>query len=225
MNKKHLLPCLLLSSLATLPLALTSSAARAEVGVSAAINLFFPNGAVRVNLGDDLFHFSEGRFFREGRRGYYLVDAPIGILVPYLPRGYREYRDDRYGAYYGYGDVYYRRVNNGYVVIDQPILMRTIILPGRHPYQREYRYEDDRHNRNGYERYEERRYVDERYYAPSRNYSQDERRYQRDEQRYYEESRSKHKGEGHSRGNDHDEGKRSNRDENGNLILRSTSYR
>ncbi len=232
MFKKRLISRLLLSSMMAFPLVIVSPASNADVGVGGSLNFFFPNGAVRLNLGNDMFHFSEGRFFREGRRGYYLVDAPIGIRVPYLPRGYRSYYDNRYGTYYSYQDIYYRQVDNGYLVIEQPatIVYRTIILPPSRP---RYYYSDDRYRYEHHDRYPKHdRYEYHDRYKHHDKYEKhshkEERRRDYDERRVSDNYRPSSKDQ-QNRDRHHERNSDANRklmrDENGNVILKSSNYR
>jgi hypothetical protein len=233
MFKKCLISRLLLSGMMAFPLALVSTASSAEVGVGGSINFFFPNGAVRLNMGNDMYHFSEGRFFREGRRGYYLVDAPVGIRVPHLPRGYRSYYDNRYGSYYSYQDIYYRQVDNGYLVIEQPttIVYRTVILPGRSQYY----YSDDRyrHRYEHHDRYPKHdRYEYHDRYKHHDKYEKhgqkEERRRDYDERRVSDNYRQSNKDQ-QNRDRHHernpDDYRKPMRDENGNMLFKSSTYR
>lgn len=228
-KKRLLLSVVLFSSLMAFPLMLVPSISKADVGVGGSLNFYFPNGAVRLNMGNDMFHFSEGRFFREGRRGYYLVDAPIGIRVPHLPRGFRSYYDNRYGSYYSYQDIYYRQVDNGYLVIEQPttIVYRTVILPSRSQYyysDDRYRHRYDHHDR--YPKHDRYEYRDrDKHHDKYEKHSQKEqRRRDYDERRVsdnYQSSSREHK----SRDRYSDSNQKLMRDANGNVILRSSTYR
>jgi len=46
-----------------------------------------PGSYLRIVLGDDLFFYGEGVYFRPYRSGYVVVGAPIGARVRHLPAG------------------------------------------------------------------------------------------------------------------------------------------
>lgn len=69
------------------------------------------------------YHYHEGRFYRPFGSSFILVRPPAGLVVFSLPFGFRTVISSGM-PYYVYGDVYYRRVPNGYEVVE-PI--RTVV--------------------------------------------------------------------------------------------------
>jgi hypothetical protein len=65
------------------------------------------------------YHYYNGRFYRPGPIGFFMVMPPIGAVVTVLPTGHRTVI---YGgiSYYSYDNVYYTDSSDGYVVVPPP---------------------------------------------------------------------------------------------------------
>jgi len=91
-----------------------------RVGVSLGIPL--PHGYAEVRVGHDNFYYHRGMYYRNGPHGYYVVHAPLGArireLPPYCSRIF-------IGGlwYWRYDDVYYRAYDDGYVVVESPVVV------------------------------------------------------------------------------------------------------
>jgi len=104
------------SLVAVLSSAFAIKPAMADVSVGANISIPFTNGMINISVGDLLYGFYEGRFYRPTDHGRYRpVAAPVGAIVPSLPRGYSKHSDR-----YQYGDIYYQQAPNGYRVVNNP---------------------------------------------------------------------------------------------------------
>jgi hypothetical protein len=69
-----------------------------------------------------------GVFYRRGPSGRVVVSAPRGAIVRELPPHYvRIYAGDV--VYFRYGDVYYRQVPQGYVVVEPPTVQMPPPMP------------------------------------------------------------------------------------------------
>lgn len=68
------------------------------------------------------FHYHGGKYFRHYAGNYINVQAPLGIRIKVLPRGYVTFFIGRKAYYYSDG-VYYKQGNSGrnYEVIEAPI--------------------------------------------------------------------------------------------------------
>src|SRR5512135_615836 len=70
------------------------------------------------------YDYHEGRFYAQSLFGFILdlVLPPRGIVVTYLPTGYRTIIVGR-TTYYEYENVYYQPANGGYMVVDPPVVV------------------------------------------------------------------------------------------------------
>ncbi|MDD5044862.1 MAG: hypothetical protein PHU91_04000 [Candidatus Omnitrophica bacterium] len=76
------------------------------------------------------FHYHEGRFYRPSFFGFdfNFVIPPVGVVVTYLPFGYRTVIIG--GArYYEYDNVYYQPCPGGYIVVQEPVRANEYISP------------------------------------------------------------------------------------------------
>ena len=87
-----------------------------------------PRHAVVLH-GRDRYHYHAGRFYRPWNSGFFLVRPPLGLIVLSLPLGSRTVLSAGI-TYHVYGDVYYRRVPAGYVVVE-PVRVPARDWPGR----------------------------------------------------------------------------------------------
>ena len=79
--------------------------------------VFLPWGSRRVNVGRDTCYYHRGVYFkRHPRRGYVVITAPMGAVVPQLPIGHRTIIIDGV-AYHEYDGVYYKGGPTGYTVV------------------------------------------------------------------------------------------------------------
>ena len=93
----------------------TAPSANADVNVGASIVIPFTNGMVSINVGDTLYRFYDGFFYRPMDDGHHYkrVKAPRGALVPNLPKNAKHSK-----GMYQVGDTYFRHEKDGYRVID-----------------------------------------------------------------------------------------------------------
>lgn len=77
-----------------------------------------------VQYGGHRYDYHEGRFYAQSLFGFILdlVLPPRGIVVTYLPSGYRTIVVGR-TTYYQYEDVYYQPTSGGYMVVDPPVVV------------------------------------------------------------------------------------------------------
>ncbi len=66
------------------------------------------------------YNYYEGRFYSPSFFGFSFIAAPIGVVVTYLPYGYRTIYMGN-AAYYEYDNVYYQACPTGYVVVQQAV--------------------------------------------------------------------------------------------------------
>ncbi len=76
------------------------------------------------------YEYHEGRFYRLGLFGAILdlVLPPRGIIVTYLPTGYRTIIVGR-TTYYEYENVYYQPSPGGYTVVQPPVVVNQYVSP------------------------------------------------------------------------------------------------
>jgi hypothetical protein len=77
-----------------------------------------------VDYHGQRYDYHEGRFYAQSLFGFILesVPPPRGIVVTYLPTGYRTIIVGR-TTYYEYENVYYQPAAGGYVVVDPPVVV------------------------------------------------------------------------------------------------------
>lgn len=85
----------------------------------------FPMGHHIVHFGSLLFLFLDGIFFRPDPRGYVVVRAPVGAVVPVLPSSAVLVTVEGV-PYYDCSGVYYRQIPEGYVVVTLPVAKAEI---------------------------------------------------------------------------------------------------
>ena len=73
------------------------------------------------------YYYYQGYFYRKHTRGYVVVAAPFGILVPNLPHGYKKVVVDGKRFYY-YNGVFFIKEVGGYQVVPDP-LYPSVPLP------------------------------------------------------------------------------------------------
>lgn len=105
--------------LAGIGLGLTEAQASSHVSVGVSVGVPLPHGYAEVSAGRDRYYYHRGTFYRPGRHGYYVTNAPRGCVVRELPSRYsRVYFGS--SLYYRYNNVYYQSCPEGYVVVDPP---------------------------------------------------------------------------------------------------------
>jgi len=74
------------------------------------------------------YHYFNGRFYRPGPIGFFMVMPPIGAIVTVLPAGHRTIL---FGgiSYYSYENVYYTDCPTGYVVVPAPANVTVVPAP------------------------------------------------------------------------------------------------
>ena len=81
-----------------------------------------PRRAVPLRFGDGSYYYCEGRYYKHNRRGYVIVPAPVGVVVPSLPAPHHTIVIDGI-TYHEYDGVYYKGGPVGYTVV--PIAQAT----------------------------------------------------------------------------------------------------
>ena len=84
----------------------------------------------RVQYRGERYEYHEGRFYRPSLFGLILdlVAPPRGVVVTYLPTGYRTVFIGG-TAYYEYDNVYYQPSSGGYVVVQPPVAANDYVSP------------------------------------------------------------------------------------------------
>jgi hypothetical protein len=136
---------LALSFTSVLAVAFSATAAKADIKVGANITIPFSNAMVNIQVGDLLYGFYEGSFYRPTGKGRYrLVEAPIGAVIPVLPKGYK-----REANHFKYGNVYYLQTPNGYRVINHST--KTVIRDSKgFKDQKAHHSDKNKHQKNAY---------------------------------------------------------------------------
>ena len=80
------------------------------------IVVLLPRGATPLRFGDDSYYYCRGRYYKHGSRGYRVVPAPAGAIVPALPEEHRTIVIDGI-TYHAYDGVYYRGGPAGYTIV------------------------------------------------------------------------------------------------------------
>jgi hypothetical protein len=82
-----------------------------------------PSGFVTLTVGDEMFYYANGTFYQKIVRDdkYVVTPPPIGAVVFDIPPRYQYFWVDG-EAYYVVRGVYYKRVLEGYRVIEPPLL-------------------------------------------------------------------------------------------------------
>ncbi len=110
--------------LSTLFISSQASAQRRRVIVERGWNAHvvqLPRGHYPVIVGGRNYFYSDGFFYRGGRRGYVMVPAPLGARVRVLPFGSVGFRIGPLAYYYCDGAYYqYFPGENVYVVVQKP---------------------------------------------------------------------------------------------------------
>ena len=75
-----------------------------------------PRRAVPLRFGDGSYYYCEGRYYKHSPRGYVVIPAPVGVMVPNLPEPHRTIVMDGV-MYYEYDGVYYKGGPVGYTVV------------------------------------------------------------------------------------------------------------
>lgn len=90
-----------------------------------------PSAVISLTLGNFLFYYSEGIYYRRHQTGFIVALPPIGLIVPVLPADYVIVR--LHGiTYYYYGDVYYvwDDYHRAYRVVEAPNEQEVDYRPG-----------------------------------------------------------------------------------------------
>jgi hypothetical protein len=87
-----------------------------------------PSGFLTIVAGDAIYYYNKGIFFQKDiiDQQYVVVPPPIGAVIYRIPQGY-QLMIIRGIPYYEYGGVFYKRVLEGYQVINPPAT--TLIVP------------------------------------------------------------------------------------------------
>ena len=114
---RRISPWKLPSLVAACMLGLALSACSAHAGPRH--RAYHPHGYVRVVVHGRPYFYHHGYYYRRGPRGYFIVGAPGGVVVPFLPVGAIRLRHGPVFYHY-YGGVYYQAAPGGYVVVSKP---------------------------------------------------------------------------------------------------------
>lgn len=90
-----------------------------------------PTAVISLTLGNILFYYSEGIYYRRHHTGFIIALPPVGLIVPVLPADYVIVR--LHGiTYYYYGDVYYvwDGYHRAYRVVEAPKEQEADYRPG-----------------------------------------------------------------------------------------------
>ncbi len=102
---KVLLPLFLVGLLA---LGITPNASQAH---PKRIVKVLPHGHVVIHVGKARYYYHAGVFYRPVRRGFVVIRAPVGVIVPALPPGHRVVHVHG-RVYYHHNGVYYRPIRH-----------------------------------------------------------------------------------------------------------------
>lgn len=83
-----------------------------------------PPGYTTVRHRHDVYHYHSGRFYRPVSNGFIVVAPPLGIVVPFLPIGFRTVISSGL-TFCVSGDTWYRPVTSGYEVVAPPVIVST----------------------------------------------------------------------------------------------------
>lgn len=78
-----------------------------------------PSAHHRISHRGKSYYFSAGHFYRQNKGAYVTIAAPFGAVVPALPRGHVSFGFGL-NRYFYFQNVYYRQINDGYEVIEEP---------------------------------------------------------------------------------------------------------
>lgn len=79
-----------------------------------------------VVVGRERYHYHNGRFYKRGFFGFFVVAPRIGAIVTVLPFGHRTIVVAGV-TYYYYDNVYYRAHHSGYVVVPAPVVNSNFV--------------------------------------------------------------------------------------------------
>ncbi len=85
----------------------------------------WPWGATRLAVGGSPYYYRRGCYYRHEPRGYVVIPAPMGAVVPALPEEHRIVVIDGV-TYHEYDGVYYKGGLSGYTVV--PIAGSTTVV-------------------------------------------------------------------------------------------------
>ena len=82
-----------------------------------------PPGAVTIIVGGVTYYYADGIFYQMNAREqkYAVVPPPVGAVVYTIPQGYQLMMIDG-ASFYEYAGVYYKRVTEGYRVIEPVVV-------------------------------------------------------------------------------------------------------
>ncbi len=86
-----------------------------------------PAGAIPIQCAGNAYYYRRGEYYRRSPRGYAVVPAPIGAVIPTLPDQHRTMLINGI-TYHEYDGVYYRGGPSGYTVV--PIAQATSATTG-----------------------------------------------------------------------------------------------
>ncbi len=113
-----------MAGFALAPVAIPDTAAKTDVSIGVNIGMRLPNGAVKLKVGKNDYHYHDGRYYRKTNRGHVVVRAPRGAVIHRLPRGYTTVvLGGR--TYFRFDGVYYTRNPYGYIVVDAPTVVHV----------------------------------------------------------------------------------------------------
>lgn len=88
-----------------------------------------PSAHHRISHRGKSYYFSGGHFYRQNKGAYVTIAAPFGAVVPVLPGGYVSFGFGL-NRYFYFQGVYYRHIDDGYEVIEEPAEASTLANEG-----------------------------------------------------------------------------------------------
>ena len=110
---------LLVAGLALTPLFSPQIVAKPNVSIGIDLGFRLPHGSINVNVGKRHYRYHDGSYYHKSNRGYTVVRAPRGAVIPRLPRGHARVHFAG-TTYFRFENTYYSRVPQGYIVVDTP---------------------------------------------------------------------------------------------------------
>ena len=89
-----------------------------------------PAGCKPVVVRGRKFFYQGGDFYQKAKRGFLIVNAPIGALVVNLPYGHTRHIHGG-AACVQYNGTYYRETASGYIVVEAPAVAEDRFQPPR----------------------------------------------------------------------------------------------
>jgi hypothetical protein len=92
--------------------------------VGAFVGVKAPQGSIEIKVGNFNFRYNNGVFYKHTKHGYVVSRAPRGAVVKLLPPNHTRVVVGGY-VYYRCNDVYYRQAPQGYIVVEEPVVVTS----------------------------------------------------------------------------------------------------